>query len=84
MMEHWTRQERQRLKDLHVSPYLSSPERLAWLIKHFKDSGSVMEVAKVKEASQSRNNSIYFEVDPELGKSMNMSLKVLPMFRVKA
>lgn len=44
---------------------------------------NVMEVAKVKEASQSRNNSIYFEVDPELGKSMNMSLKVLPLFRTK-
>ena len=44
---------------------------------------NVMEVAKIKEATQSRNTSIYFEVDPELGKSMNMSLKVLPMFRVR-
>lgn len=46
-------------------------------------SMNVMEVAKVKEASRDRNNSVYFEVDPDLGKSMNMSLKVLPMFRVK-
>ena len=44
---------------------------------------NVMEVAKVKEAHLSRNNSIYFEVDPDLGRSMNMSLKVLPMFRIK-
>ena len=43
---------------------------------------NVMEVAKIKEATQGRNNAIYFEVDPDLGRSMNMSLKVLPMFRV--
>ena len=43
---------------------------------------NVMEVAKIKEATQSRNKSIYFEVDTDLGRSMNMSLKVLPMFRV--
>jgi flagellar protein FlaH len=44
---------------------------------------NVMEVAKIKEASQGSNNSVYFEVDPELGISMNMSLKVLPIFRIK-
>jgi len=44
---------------------------------------NVLEIAKVKEAHLRRNNSIYFEVDPELGRSMNMSLKVLPIFKIK-
>jgi len=46
-MEPWTRQERQKLKELHVSSSRSSPEKLAGLIKHFKESGSVNEVVKV-------------------------------------
>ena len=43
----------------------------------------VIDVAKVKNANLQRKTSIYFEVDPELGRSMNMSLKVLPFFKIR-
>ena len=44
----------------------------------------VINVTKVKDTILSRSSSIFFEVDPDLGRSMNMSLKVLPMHRIKA
>jgi archaellum biogenesis ATPase FlaH/DNA-binding NarL/FixJ family response regulator len=44
---------------------------------------NVIDIAKVKDTLLKQTSSIFFEVDPELGRSMNMSLKVLPMFRVK-
>jgi len=43
----------------------------------------VIDVAKVKNANLRRKTSIYFEVDPELGRSMNMALKVLPFFKIR-
>lgn len=43
----------------------------------------VLDIAKVKNANLSSKTSIYFEVDPELGRSMNMSLKVLPFFKIR-
>ncbi len=43
----------------------------------------VIDVAKVKNANLQRKTSIYFEVDPELGRSMNMALKVLPFFKIR-
>ena len=43
----------------------------------------VIDVAKVKNANLGRKTSIYFEVDPELGRSMNMALKVLPFFKIR-
>ena len=44
---------------------------------------NVIDIAKVKNANLARKTSIYFEVDPELGRSMNMSLKVLPFFKIR-
>ncbi len=44
---------------------------------------NVIDVTKVKDTHLKRTASIFFEVDPELGRSMNMSLKVLPLYRVK-
>jgi len=44
---------------------------------------NVIEINKVKGTLLKQTSSIFFEVDPELGRSMNMSLKVLPMFRIK-
>lgn len=44
---------------------------------------NVIDIAKVKNAKLARKTSIYFEVDPELGRSMNMSLKVLPFFKIR-
>ena len=44
---------------------------------------NVIDVLKVKNANLGRENSIYFEVDPELGRSMNMALKVLPFFKIR-
>ncbi|MBI4313003.1 MAG: AAA family ATPase [Chloroflexi bacterium] len=44
----------------------------------------VMDIMKVRKAQLRRQTSVYFEVDPELGRSMNMSLKVLPFYRFKA
>ena len=44
---------------------------------------NVIEITKVKDTLLKQSSSIFFEVDPELGRSMNMSLKVLPMFRIK-
>lgn len=46
-------------------------------------SMNVIDVVKVKNANLHNMTSIYFEIDPELGRSMNMSLKVLPFFKVK-
>ncbi len=46
-------------------------------------SMNVIDVVKVKNANLSNKTSIYFEVDPELGRSMNMSLKVLPFFKIR-
>ena len=46
-------------------------------------SMNVFNVEKVKNATLTRKTSIYFEVDTELGRSMNMSLKVLPFFKLK-
>lgn len=43
----------------------------------------VMNIVKVKNVDLKSKTSIYFEVDTELGRSMNMSLKVLPFFRIK-
>ena len=44
---------------------------------------NVLDVNKVKGTRTKGTSSIFFEVDTDLGRSMNMSLKVLPMFRVK-
>lgn len=46
-------------------------------------SMNVINVVKVKNANLHNMTSIYFEIDPELGRSMNMSFKVLPFFKVK-
>lgn len=43
-----------------------------------------IDVEKIRNTNLKRKTSIYFEVDPELGRSMNMSLKVLPFFKVRA
>ena len=45
---------------------------------------NVIDIAKVKDTNLARKTSIYFEVDTELGRSMNMSIKVLPIHKVKA
>ena len=45
---------------------------------------NVIDVNKVKGTRTTGKSSVFFEVDTELGRSMNMSLKVLPMFRTKA
>ncbi len=47
-------------------------------------SMNVIDVCKVRNTVLKRKTSIYFEVDPELGRSMNMSLKVLPFFKLRA
>ncbi|MDA0734666.1 MAG: hypothetical protein O2909_08900 [Chloroflexi bacterium] len=44
---------------------------------------NVIDIAKVKNAKLQKKTSIYFEIDPELGRSMNMSLKVLPFFKLR-
>ena len=44
---------------------------------------NVIDISKVKDTRLTQKSSIFFEVDPELGRSMNMSLKVLPMRRIK-
>ena len=43
-----------------------------------------IEIAKVKDTVLERKRSIYFEVDTELGRSMNMSIKVLPIHKITA
>ena len=45
---------------------------------------NVIDIAKVKDTNLARKTLIYFEVDTELGRSMNMSLKVLPIHKIKA
>ncbi|MCH7712670.1 MAG: response regulator [Chloroflexi bacterium] len=45
---------------------------------------NVIDIAKVKDTNLARKTSIYFEVDTELGRSMNMSIKVLPIHKIKA
>lgn len=45
---------------------------------------NVIDVAKVKSAKLQKKTSIYYEIDPELGRSMNISLKVLPFFKLRA
>jgi archaellum biogenesis ATPase FlaH len=42
-----------------------------------------IDVCKVRNTTLKKKTSIYFEVDPELGRSMNMSLKVLPFFKTR-
>ena len=44
---------------------------------------NVIDITKEKDTILRNKSSIFFEVDPELGRSMNMSLKVLPMHRIK-
>ncbi len=44
---------------------------------------NVIDITKVKDTRLKEASSIFFEVDPDLGRSMNMSLTVLPMFRIK-
>ena len=44
---------------------------------------NLLEVKKVQNLAPTQNNTIYFRVNPELGASMNISLDVLPIFKVK-
>ena len=48
-----------------------------------RKSMNVIDIEKVRNTILKRKTSIYYEVDPELGRSMNMSLKVLPFFKVR-
>ena len=44
---------------------------------------NLMEIKKVENFVPSKNKEIYFRVNPELGASMNISLDVVPVFKVK-
>ena len=44
---------------------------------------NVINVAKVKDTKLAKMTQVYFEVDTELGRSMNMSIKVLPIHKIK-
>ena len=44
---------------------------------------NLLEVKKVENLAPAKNSSLYFKVNPELGASMNISLEVLPIFKVQ-
>ena len=44
---------------------------------------NVIDIDKVRDTKLAQKRSIYFEVDTELGRSMNMSIKVLPIHKLR-
>ena len=67
-----------RLFDAHVSLSLEGKKQ-----GQIMDVINLLEVKKVQNLAPTQNNTIYFRVNPELGASMNISLDVLPIFKVK-
>ncbi len=69
----------QRLFDAHVSLSLES--------QSFGNNRSIMnlmEVKKVENTALNKKNTLYFKVNTELATSMNISLEVVPIFKIKA
>ena len=69
-----------RLFDAHISLDLEGQKR-GWQTD--MDVVNLMEVKKVENLSPSKSSTIYFRVNPELGASMNISLEVLPIYKLK-
>lgn len=67
-----------RLFDAHVSLSLEGKKQ-----GQNMDVINLLEVKKVQNLAPTQNNTIYFRVNTELGASMNISLDVLPIFKVK-
>ncbi len=44
---------------------------------------NLMEIKKVQNAYVKSRNMVFFKVDTALGKSMNMSLSVIPFHKIK-
>jgi archaellum biogenesis ATPase FlaH len=69
----------QRLFDAHVSLSLES--------QRFGNNQNIvilMEVKKVENTALNKKNTLYFKVNTELATSMNISLEVVPIFKIKA
>ena len=69
-----------RLFDAHVSLSLEGKSQG---YSNEMDVVNLLEVKKVANLAPTQNNTIYFRVNPELGASMNISLDVIPIFKVK-
>ena len=68
----------QRLFDAHVSLSLES--------QSFGNNRSIMnlmEVKKFENTALNKKNTLYFKVNTELATSMNISLEVIPIFKIK-
>ena len=66
------------LFDAHISLNLEGSNS-SWQMEVI----NLMEIKKVENLEPASNNAFYFRVNPELGASMNMSLDVLPIFKIK-
>ena len=67
-----------RAFDTHVSLNLEGQKR-GWEMEVV----NLMELKKVDNLAPSGGSPIYFRVNPELGASMNISLDVLPIFKIR-
>jgi archaeal flagellar protein FlaH len=68
----------QRLFDAHVSLSLESQS-----MGTNRSIMNLMEVKKVENTALTKKNTLYFKVNTELATSMNISLEVVPIFKVQ-